>query len=102
FMFFSKRAFNILNSTSRCSGASCLFVSAPFISISFLLRCHVTQGCRKKSSKNMAFPQPKSRKDNDRKGDKPNHGGVVWKLLKRTVYVTDYRNAEHDVNPAKN
>ncbi len=50
----------------------------------------------------MAFPHPKSRKHNYRKGDKPNNRGVVWKLLKGTINVTDYRNGEDDVNPATN
>jgi hypothetical protein len=44
----------------------------------------------------------KSRKDKDRNGDKPNHGGVVWKFCKRTINITDYRNAKDEVNPAKN
>ena len=49
----------------------------------------------------MAFPHPKSRKENYRNGHIPNNGGVVWKLFKRTINVTDYRNPEDDVNPAK-
>src|SRR5258705_1629411 len=57
---------------------------------------------RNKSSKDMAFPHPKSRKDHYRKEDKPNSGGVVWNFFKRTINVTDYRNANDDVNPAKN
>src|SRR5262252_10302891 len=54
------------------------------------------------SSNEMAFPHPQSRKGDCRKGDIPNNRGVVWKLLKRTINVTDYRNAEHDVNRTKN
>jgi len=27
---------------------------------------------------------------------------MVWKLFKRTINITEYRNAEDDVNPAKN
>jgi hypothetical protein len=50
----------------------------------------------------MAFPHPKSSKNKYRNGDKPNHGGVVWKFFKRTINITDYRNAKDDVNPAKN
>lgn len=50
----------------------------------------------------MAFPHPKSRKDNYRNSDIPNHGGIVWKFFKRTINITDYRNAKEDVNPAKN
>ena len=49
----------------------------------------------------MAFPHPKSRKGNDRNGHIPNNGGVVRKFFKRTINVTDYRNPEDDVNPAK-
>jgi len=50
----------------------------------------------------MAFPHPQSRKDNYRKGDIPNDGGVVWKLFKGAINVTEYRNAEDDVDRAKN
>src|SRR5215471_9694324 len=50
----------------------------------------------------MAFPHPKSRKDHYRKEDKPNSGGVFWYFFKRTINITDYRNAKDDVNPAKN
>jgi hypothetical protein len=50
----------------------------------------------------LAFPHPQSRKDNYRKGDIPNNGGVIRNLFKRTVNITDYRNAKDDVNPAKN
>jgi len=56
---------------------------------------------RNKSSKDMAVPHPKSRKDNYRKEDKPNSGGVVWKFFKRTINVTEYRNAKDNVNPAQ-
>src|SRR6266566_627781 len=57
---------------------------------------------RHKSSNEMAFRHPHSRKDNYRKGDKPNNGGVIWKLFKGTINVTNYRNAEDDVNRAEN
>ncbi len=50
----------------------------------------------------MAFPHPQSRKDEDRNEDKPNSGGVVWYFFKRTINITDYRDAKDDVNPAKN
>ena len=50
----------------------------------------------------MAFPHPKSRKDHDRKEDKPNSGGVLGNFFKRTINITEYRNAKDDVNPAKN
>jgi hypothetical protein len=49
----------------------------------------------------MAFPHPKSRKGNYWNGDIPNNGSVVWKFLKRTINITDYRNGEDEVNPAK-
>ena len=49
----------------------------------------------------MAFPHPKSRKHNYRKGDKPNNGGVVWKLFKRAINIADDRNAKDEVNPAQ-
>ena len=48
----------------------------------------------------MAFPHPKSRKDKYRNEDKPNSGGVVWNFFKRTINITEYRNAKDDVNPA--
>ena len=50
----------------------------------------------------MAFPHPKSRKDEYRKEDKPNRGGVVWNFFKRTINIAEDRNAKDDVNPAKN
>ncbi len=50
----------------------------------------------------MAFPHPKSRKDNYRNEDKPKNGGVLLNLLSRTINVTEYRKAKDDVNPAKN
>ena len=49
----------------------------------------------------MAFPHPQSRKDHYRKEDKAGCGGIVRKLRKRTINVTEYWNAEDDVNPAK-
>ena len=60
------------------------------------------QSFRNKSSKDMAFPHPQSRKDHYRKEDKPSCGGVAWKFFKRTIDVTEYRNTKDDVNPAKN
>jgi len=32
----------------------------------------------------------------------PNKIGVLWNFFKRTINITEYRNAEDDVNPAKN
>src|SRR5438045_2691160 len=57
---------------------------------------------RKKASNDMAFPHPQSRKDHYRNEHKPSRAGVVWNLVKRTINVTDYRNAKDNVNPAKN
>src|SRR5882762_3818005 len=57
---------------------------------------------RNKSSNDMAFPHPQSRKDHYRKEDKPSCGGVVRKSFKRTIDITEYRNTKDDVNPAKN
>ena len=50
----------------------------------------------------MSFPHPQSREDKYRNKDKPDEGGVVWDFLKGTINVTEYRNAEHEVDPAKN
>jgi hypothetical protein len=50
----------------------------------------------------MALPHPQSRKDDSGKEDKPSCGGVVWKFFKRTINITEYRNAKDDVNPAEN
>ena len=101
-MFFSKRAFNALSSSSRCFGDNSVFVLTFFILVSFLLLCRVSRSFRNKSSKDMAFPHPKSRKDNYRNGDKPNNGGVIWNFFKRTINITEYRNAKEDVDRAKN
>jgi hypothetical protein len=57
---------------------------------------------RNKLSKDMTFPHSKFRKDHYRKEDKPNSGGVVWKFFKRTINITEYRNAKDDVNRAGN
>ena len=50
----------------------------------------------------MAFPHPQPRKDHYRKEDKPSCGGIAWKVFKRTINITEYRNAKDEVNPAKN
>jgi hypothetical protein len=50
----------------------------------------------------MAFPHPQSRKDHYRKEDKPGCGGIVGEFFKRTINITEYRNTQDDVNPAKN
>src|SRR6266849_10181722 len=66
--------------------------------------CSILSGrsLRNKSSKDMAFPHPQSRKDHYRKEDKPSCGGIVWKFLKRTINIAEYRNGKDEVNPAKN
>jgi len=50
----------------------------------------------------MALPHPQSRKEHQRNDDKPNTGGVCWQLFERTINITEYRNAEDDVNTANN
>jgi hypothetical protein len=50
----------------------------------------------------MALPHPQSRKDHDRNEDKASCRGVVWNFVERTIDITEYRNAEDEVNPAKN
>ena len=62
----------------------------------------LNRSLRNKSSKGMAFPHPQSRKDHYRKEDIPSREGIVRKFFKRTIDVTEYRNAEDDVNPAEN
>src|SRR6266550_8071014 len=62
----------------------------------------LSRSLRNESSKDMAFPHPKSRKEHYRYDDKPNTGGVFWNFFKRTIDITEYRNAKDDVNPANN
>src|SRR5579872_3341334 len=64
--------------------------------------CATRLSFRNKSSNDVAFPHPQSRKDHYRNEDKPGPEGVVGKLFKRTIDVTEYRNGKNDVNPAKN
>ena len=54
------------------------------------------------SSKDMTLPHPQSRNGDCRNGDEPNHRGVVWKFFKRTINITNYRNAEDEVNQTGN
>ena len=49
----------------------------------------------------MALPHPESRKDQHRKEDVPSWSGVIGQFFKRTIDVTEDRNAEDDVNPAE-
>jgi hypothetical protein len=68
------------------------------------VRCSALLGrtFRNNSSKDMPFPHPKSRKEHYRNDDKPNTDGVLWNFFKRTINITEYRNAKGDVNRAKN
>jgi hypothetical protein len=50
----------------------------------------------------MAFPHPQSRKENRRKGDIADDGSVIGKVFERAVNISDYRDAEDDVDPAQN
>ena len=50
----------------------------------------------------MAFPHPQPGNDHYRQEDKPGREGIAWKFFKRTIDITEYRNAEDDVNPAEN
>lgn len=50
----------------------------------------------------MAFPHQQSRQDHDRKEDKPSNVSILRKFVKRTVDIAVYRNADNDVNPARN
>src|SRR6267154_2544444 len=56
---------------------------------------------RNKSSNDMAFPHPKSRKEHYWHEDKPSGRRVVWNLFERTINIAEYRNAKDDVNRAK-
>ena len=49
----------------------------------------------------MAFPHPKSGKRDCWNRHIPNNGSVIWKFLKGTINITDDRNREDEVNPAK-
>src|SRR5712692_7833196 len=57
---------------------------------------------RNKSSKDMAFPHPKSRNGKYGNEHKSSSGGVVRNFFKRTINIAEYRYAEDDVNRAKN
>src|SRR6266853_6932388 len=78
--------------------------------LEFLSRSHASSfagaSCladlQNKSTKDMAFPHPQSREEHHRNDDKPNTGGVLWNVFKRTVDITEYRNAKDHVNPANN
>lgn len=57
---------------------------------------------RNKSSQGLAFPHQKSCQDNDRKVEISKKRGVWLNHLRRTINITDQREAEENVNPAKN
>src|SRR6266403_2521639 len=80
------------------------YVCHRFIQRRLAANCSILLGhtFRNKSSKHMALPHPKSRKDKYRHKDKPRSGSVVWNLFKRTINITEYRNAKDKVNPAEN
>src|SRR5580700_9336752 len=61
------------------------------LSLQFLSR--LGRSLRNKSSNNMAFPHPQSRNGHYGKKDKPSSGGVGGKFFKRTIDITEYRNA---------
>ena len=46
----------------------------------------------------MAFPHPKSRKDNHRKKNKPNNGAKFGISSNGLINMTEYRNAKDDVH----
>ena len=50
----------------------------------------------------MPFPHPQSRKDHDRNEHKPSLEGIARKFVEGTVDITEDRDAEDNVNPAKN
>src|ERR1700735_4053895 len=84
-------------------GSLCLRILVPFPASRLNCRSVLLgRSLRKKSSNDMAFPHPQSRKNKHRNEDKPSSGGVVWNLVKRAINVTEYRNAKDEVNPAKN
>src|ERR1051325_7934267 len=50
----------------------------------------------------MAFPHPQSRKDHCRKEHVPGWSGIVRQFVKRTINISEDRNAEDEVYPANN
>src|SRR3954447_26552857 len=106
FMFCSKRACNALSSSSRCFFERVMFdivlTLADPASQARVRTCGPRRSFPNKSSKDMAFPHPQSGKDHNRNKDIPSEGRVVRKFFKRTINITEYRNAEDEVNPAEN
>lgn len=62
-----------------------------------------TRSCpsRNKPADEMAFPHPQSRKNHQRNKDIPGEWSVIWNFVKRAVDITDDRNTQYDVTPAK-
>jgi hypothetical protein len=56
---------------------------------------------RNKSSQEMAFPHPKSRDDDYRNEYLPNGRRVLRDFVEGTIDISEDRNAENEVNPAK-
>src|ERR1700675_3113755 len=80
-------------------GSLCLRILVPFSCESSYCRSVLLgRSLRKKSSNDMAFPHPQSRKDHYRKEEIPSWGRIAWKLFKRTIDITEYRNAKDDVH----
>jgi hypothetical protein len=53
------------------------------------------------SSNEVSFPHPEAGQEHDRDDDITNTAGILWKVLKRAIDVSDNRNAEDNVNGAK-
>src|SRR5579859_979085 len=78
-------------------GSLCLQLLSRFHASRFIGRF-----LREKSSKDMAFPHPQPRKEQNRKKEIPNNGCVVLSIRRRIIDVTNHRNAKDNVNPAGN
>jgi len=63
---------------------------------------HEEDGMKSRCAVNLHNAVTVPSKDHYWKEDKPSCGRAVWKFFKRTTDVTEYRNAEAEVNPAKN
>ncbi len=50
----------------------------------------------------MGGPHPKSGQSDGRNSNEAHNGGIVRKLIKRTIDIANDRNAEDEVNPARN
>src|SRR6185369_14954317 len=79
--------------------------------LGFLLRrtaeCHSQNTCsfrssREQSSHHVPFPHPQTTCDNHWYGNVTYYWRIVWKLFKRTIDITNYRNSKDYMNPAEN